>query len=340
MTVEVIPVRLHRLVSKSLWIFLAFWSVVPPVLAQTGSIYGPSNPKAPATEDYEIGPGDVLSISVTDAPEFTGKFRVDQSGLLAMSSLASPLKAQGKTPIQLALDLRVALEEAKLYRNPTINVFVDEYHSRTVTVVGAVAKPAVYPLEKRTTLVEMISQAGLLPNSGNKVTVKSTAGESPYNPEPNLPVQTFDLTKLLRADDAAGNVEVHDGDVVTVSAPEVVYVVGAVMRPGGFVVQDQSAGVTTLQAIALAEGLSPTASSHHVLIIRRSPDRAAPENIFVDLAKISAGKIPDPQLEANDVLFVPVSGSKQTVHAMGQVAMSAVNGIAIYGVGYRVGSIH
>jgi len=266
--------QLHMLLV-SLWILLAFCSVLTPLPAQTGPIGRPSNPRALTTDDYEIGPGDVLSIGVTDAPEFSGKFRVDQSGSLAMSSLGSPLRAEGKTPIQLAMDLSKALEDARLYRNPTVNVFVDEYHSRTVTVVGAVAKPAVYPLEKRTTLLEIISQAGLLPNSGNKVTVKSR-GEDSNNRGASASVRTFDLAKLLRADDPGLNVEVHDGDVVSVSVAEVVYVVGAVTKPGGFVVQDQSAGVTTLQAIALAEGLISTASSHHMLIIRRPADGAAP----------------------------------------------------------------
>lgn len=322
---------------KSLCILLVS-SLLTPLMAQTNLIDRPSNRKPVASDDYQIGPGDVLTINVSDAPEFSGKFRVDQSGFLAMSSLATPLRAEGKTPIQLAQDLGRALEDAKLYRNPTINVFVEEYHSQTVTVVGGVAKPAVYSLQKRTTLVEMISQAGLLPNAGNKVTLKSAAGGNANDGSANAATQTFDLAKLLRDHDTALNVEVRDGDVVSVSVADVVYVVGAVTKPGGFIVQDQSAGVSVLQAIALAEGTISTASSHHVLIIRRPGDGAAPQNISVDLTKIAAGKIQDPQLAPNDVLYVPVSGSKQTVRAMGQVAMSAVNGIAIYGVGYRIGT--
>lgn len=338
MSMRITRTRLYTLVTKSLWILLMFPAILTPLLAQTKVVEGPSSPTAVTTDDYEIGPGDVLAISVTDAPEFSGKFRVDQSGFLGMSSLPSPLKAQGKTPVQLAKDLGEALEDAKLYRNPTVNIFVDEYHSQTVTVVGAVAKPSVYSLQKRTTLLEMISQAGLLPNAGNKVTLKSAASVNSNDPGAIASTQTFDLAKLLRSRDSALNVEVHDGDVVSVSVAEVVYVVGAVVKPGGFVVQDQSAGVTALQAIALAEGLSPTASSRRVLIIHRSEGGAAPANISLDLTKIAAGKVQDPQLEPNDVLYVPVSGSKQTIHAMGQVAMTAVNGIAIYGVGYRLGT--
>jgi polysaccharide biosynthesis/export protein len=307
-----------------------------------------NGPLAPTTagehvsvvDDYVIGPGDVLAISVTDAPEFSGKFRVDQSGYLAMSSLPHPFRAAGQTPTQLSRNLVAALEDARLYREPTVNVFVEEYHSKTVSVVGAVAKPGVYPLQRRTSVVEVVSEAGLLPTAGNRVTIlprgltdldhQSGVGVSP---------QEFDLAKLMRGDDPKSNVEVHDGDVVRVSTAEVIYVVGAVTKPGGFAMQDQSAGVTALQAIALAQGTTSIAATHHAVIVRRNADGTARERVPVDLANIMSGKTEDVQLAANDILFIPVSGSKQTLHTMGEVAMMAVNGVAFYGLGYRVGAL-
>jgi polysaccharide export outer membrane protein len=290
-------------------------------------------------QDYLIGPGDVLAIAVTDAPEFTGKFRVDQSGYLAMSSLLHPIKAAGQTPIELSRNLVAALEEAKLYREPTVNVYVEEYHSHTVSVVGAVAKPGIYPLQRRMSVVEVVSEAGLLPSAGNRVTIiRGGLAELNEKPAADTSPQTFDLSKLMRGDDPKSNVELHDGDVVRVSTAEVIYVVGAVTKPGGFVMQDQSAGVTALQAIALAEGLTPVASGHRGVIVRRNTDGTAREHLPVDLAKIMSGKSEDVQLAANDILFIPVSGSKQSLRTMGQVAMIAVNGVAFYGLGYRVGT--
>lgn len=340
------------MVSRNLLItkrFARFLCAAGGLLIFAAALCGQTNEtqisKAPLTsgassDDYLIGPGDVLTITVTDAPEFSGKFLVDQSGYLAMTSLPKPIKAAGQTPSQLSTNLVSALEEARLYREPTVNVFVEEYHSRTVSVVGAVAKPGVYPLRRRTSVVEVVSEAGLLPTAGNRVTIISGASEA-YNPqsEPGTSSQTFDLAKLMRGDDSKSNVEIHDRDVVRVSTAEVIYVVGAVTKPGGFVMQDQSAGVTALQAIALAEGLTPVASGRRGVIVRRNSDGTARQHLPVDMAKIMSGKSEDVRLEANDILFVPVSGSKQSLRTLGQIAMIAVNGVAFYGLGYRVGAL-
>jgi len=316
-----------------------------PLQAQTDTSSASSAAKQPTNrqkfieEDYHIGPGDVLSIAVTDAPEFSGRFRVDQSGDLVMSSLPNPVKAQGETTMQLSKELTKALEDAKLYRDPTVNIFVEEYHSQTVAVVGAVSKPGLYPLQRRTTVMEVISEAGLLPTAGNQVTILPASGNAPDNQPTQAVPRTLELAKLMSGKDTTINAEVHDGEVVSVATAEVVYVVGAVTKPGGFVFQDRTAGVSALQAIALAQGMTSTASAHRGLVIRRNPDGSARENVPVDLAKIMSGKDKDFPLEANDILFVPVSGKKQTLVAMGTVAMAAVNGAVFYGVGYRVGGL-
>jgi polysaccharide export outer membrane protein len=303
----------------------------------------PESARGLVADNYQIGSGDVLMIAVTDAPEFSGKFRVNQAGFLEMSSLPTPVRAEGKTPMELSKDLVKNLESAKLYREPTVNVFVDEYHSQTVSVVGAVAKPGLYSLHRRTSVIEIISEAGLLPTAGNRVTIIAPApaagtGNSNKTESQGAP-KTLELSRLMRGLDGAANVELHDGEVISVASGEIVYVVGAVTKPGGFVMQDRIAGVSALQAIALAEGTTSIASTKHGLIIRRNGEGAIRENIPIDLSRIMSGKEGDVQLEANDILFVPVSGSKQTLRVMGQVAMMAVNGVAFYGIGYRVGAL-
>lgn len=307
--------------------------------ADAGPLH-PQDTQNSTASDYLIGPGDVLAIAVTDAPEFSGKYRVNQSGFLEMPSLAAPVQAQGKTPTQLAKDLRQALEEAKLYRNPTINIFVDEYHSQNVTVVGAVSKPSIYPLQRRTTVLEVISQAGgLLPTAGNKITIVPGGTSEPGSNTQNPTSKTIELSRLVRGQDPALNMEVHDGDVVSISAAEVVYVVGSVNKPGGYVLPDQSAGITVLQALAMSQGPTTLAATRRGMILRRGADGAESQSIPVDLQNIMSGKAGDVALQGNDILFVPVSGAKQTVHAMGQVAMSLVNGVAFYGVGYKIGTL-
>lgn len=303
---------------------------------------GGANPAAPApvpvADDYRVGPEDVLTISVTDAPEFSGRFRVNQSGYLVMTSLPDPVKAEGLTPMELSAKLRKALEDAKLYQDPTVNVFVEEYHSRSVTIVGAVTKPGTYALHKRTTVIQAISEAGLMPTAGNRVTlISAKAGAT--SESSGSETESFELGKLMSGKDSSVNVEVHDGDVINVATADIVYVVGAVTKPGGFVQQDRNAGVTALQAIALAEGMTSVAAERNGMIIRRNADGSARENIPIDLAKIMSGKQGDVPLQPNDILFVPLSGTKQTLHVMGQVGMAAVNGVAFYGLGYRVAAL-
>jgi polysaccharide biosynthesis/export protein len=332
--------RFQRQLSNALALLFAYCVLSTAIHAQAAPAEQslPTASQSFVADDYQIGPGDVLAISVTDAPEFSGKFRVDQSGFLVMSSLGSPLKAEGKTPMQLSRELVKALEDARLYRDPTVNIFVEEYHSKTVAVVGAVAKPGLYPLQRRTTVIEVISEAGLLPTAGNRVTIIPPA-TNPKDPTSQPASRTVELARLMQGKDSSLNVVVHDGEVISVASAEVVYVVGAVTKPGGFVLQDRSAGVTALQAIALAQGMTPVASAKRGLIIRRNSDGSARENLPVDLSRIMTGKQGDVQLDANDILFVPVSGSKQTLRAMGEAAMTAVNGVTFYGLGYRVAGL-
>jgi polysaccharide export outer membrane protein len=228
------------------------------------------------------------------------------------------------------------LKDARLLQNPIANVFVEEYRSRTVTVIGPVQKPSVYPLERRTTLLEVLSLAGgLLPNAGNTVTVTSARSNES---EAGGDSQTVNLAQLFRGQDAVGNIEVHDGDIISVSNAQVVYVVGSVGKPGGFVLPDQSAGTTVLEALAMAEGVSPIAATDRALIIRRSGSANGRQDIPINVSRVLDAKEADIALEANDVLFIPASGTKRAVRQMGQVGLSLVNGIANSGVGYRIGT--
>ena len=332
--------RFFKKVSLVFALLFIYCGITASLRAQSAPVVQPqgNTPQPFVADDYQIGPGDVLAITVTDAPEFTGKFRVNQSGFLVMSSLQAPLQAAGRTPMQLSKDLVQALQDARLYRDPTVNIFVEEYHSKTVAVVGAVAKPGLYPLQRRTTVIEVISEAGLLPTAGNRVTIIPPSANS-GDPTSQPASKTVELAKLMQGKDSSLNVVVHDGEVISVATAEVVYVVGAVTKPGGFALQDRTAGVTALQAIALAQGMTPVASAKRGLIIRRNSDGSARENLPVDLSRIMTGRQGDVQLEANDILFVPVSGSKLTLRAMGQAAMTAVNWVTFYGLGYRVAGL-
>jgi polysaccharide export outer membrane protein len=303
--------------------------------AQTAPAIGASTP----VEEYKIGPGDVLSISVADASEFGGKFRVSETGVIQISGLPDPLVAEDLTPIELSQSIRKSLIEAKQLRNPKVNVFIDEYHGRTITILGSVSKPSVYSLARRTTVLEALSLAGgALPNSGNTVTVVRGAASAEASGTAAGSVQIIDVARLTRGEDISANIEVRNGDVINVSPAQVIYVVGAVTKPGGFVLSNPTEGISVVQAVALAEGFKPLASTHQGLIIRQSTSEQARREIPVDVERLMSGKEPDLVLAPNDILYIPESGKKKALKVMGAVAMSAVNGIAIYGLGYRLGT--
>jgi len=289
--------------------------------------------------DYTVGPGDVFTVTVADAPEFGGKFRVSDSGAIQINGVKKPVSAEGRTASELSGDIRQALIDAKQLRDPQVSVFVEEYHGRTVTVIGSVAKPSVYSLQKRTTVVDAVAVAGgALPNSGSTVTIVRGEASAEATGTSVGSVQILDMARLTKGEGSSGNVEVRNGDVISVSAAQVVYVVGAVNKPGGYTLNNPEEGISVIQAIALAQGFTSVAASHRALIVRQSTNEQGRREISVDVSQLLNKHGTDVLLAPNDILYIPNSGAKQTLKVMGEVAMAAVNGIAIYGVGYKIGT--
>lgn len=342
---------MKRETSSFVVLFLLLPLLFLPELPACGQRTSTGDPQSPESEqpvrkaavienEYRIGPGDVVSIAIAEAPEWDGKFRVSDSGMIEISGVQQPVKAEGLTPVGLSHAIAEALVDAKQLRDPRVNVFVEEYHGRTVTVLGAVSKPAVYPLTQRTTVLDALSMAGgALPGAGGTITVVRGPASAEATGTSVGSVQVVDLSRIVSGEDVTNNAQVRNGDVINVSTARVVYVVGAVTKSGGFTLSDPAAGISAVKAVALAEGLTPLAAPHRALIIRQSTSGVGRQEVQVDLAEVLAGKAVDATLAPDDILYVPESGTKKTIKAMGQVAMALVNGIAIYGVGYRLGTI-
>jgi len=325
--------------KRSLFILALVFVLCRPAGAQNVN-QGQRPPSGSGVEEYKIGPDDVLQISVADAPEFGGKFRVSDSGLIEIAGIPNPLHAEGQTALELSHTIQKELLQAKQLRDPRVSVFIEEYHGRTVTVLGAVNKPNTYALQRRATVLDAISMAnGTLPNAGSIVTVVRGSASAEATGTTVGSVQIVDLSRLVKGEDSSANVEVRNGDVINVSTAQVVYVVGAVVKPGGFAMSNPSEGITVVQAVALAEGFRSVAAGHHAVIVRQSKDNRARLEIPVDIAQMMKGKVTDVVLAPNDILYVPESGAKKTLKAMGDIGMAAVNGLAIYGLGYRVGTL-
>jgi len=145
---------------------------------------------------------------------------------------------------------------------------------------------------------------------------------------------TVNLNQLMESGDPVNNIILQAGDIVTVPHAGIVYVMGAVGRPGGFVLANDRAQMTTLKMLALAGGLNRTAKSNHAVIIRRDRQGLQHEQT-VDLQKVVERKAEDVRLEASDILYVPDSNAKKALYRAGEIALGVGTGVALYKVAYR-----
>jgi polysaccharide biosynthesis/export protein len=157
-------------------------------------------------------------------------------------------------------------------------------------------------------------------------------------PLPTLPPAlsntiTVNLNELMESGDPVNNIILQAGDIVTVPHAGIVYVLGAVGRPGGFILANDRSHMTTLKMLALAGGLNHTAKSNHAVIIRKDRQGQQHEQT-VDLQKVVQRKAEDVRLEASDVLYVPDSNAKKALYRAGEIAIGIGTGLALYRVGY------
>ena len=304
------------------------------------------------TEDYRIGPQDLLEISVFEAPELNRAVRVSASGEISIP-LVGAVQASGLTPKALEFVLQELLRRTYM-KDPHVSVFMKEMQSHPVSVFGAVKKPGVFQIDGPKSLVEILSMAeGLAEDAGDTVIVMRGAalsgGQVPApdsstpKSKPNVPAANdtqasedppgsatveSSLKNLLESGDPRYNVTVYPGDVVKVTRAGVVYVEGDVKKPGGFMLKTNE-NISVLQAVALAEGLTRTAAGSHARIIRTNEGTGARTEIPIDLNKILAGGLTDAMLRPNDIVFVPNSTGKSVFYGGTQAAVS-VGSAAVY----------
>ena len=302
-----------------------------------------SVPSVSAGHDFLITPDDLLEIIVFDVPQMSRQYRVSPRGEIVFPLLAQPLTAAGKTPVQLSQAIAAELRRTGMLSSPQVNVEVKESRLHSVAVTGAVKKPQIYPVFGRTTLLDVLSQAeGLAPEAGNTVVV--TRGEialrqlqSPSSSEtggttdPAAQTTTVDLKRLMETGDPALNLKIYPGDRVTVQRAGIVYVVGAVNRPGGYPMSDDQEEITVLKAVALAQDLKSTAIRSKAVIIRKNarfPEGR--EEIPVDLKMVLARRAPDPAMQPSDILFVPDSPGKKAAGRLAEAALQVTTGIIVW----------
>jgi len=247
---------------------------------------------------YKIGPKDLLEISVFGLDEMNRTVRVSEDGKITIPLLGE-VEVEGLTKAQLERKLAQLLEE-KYLQNPQISVFIREYQSKRVSVLGAVKTPGPYELLGRQTLLQLISEAGgLTQEAGNEIIVIRQHQDGTST---SLKIPIDDL--FLKGD-ARFNIPLEPADIVNISVDKtvVIYVFGQVRRPGALQVKKSNIP-TLLQAIAQAGGFSERASKGGVLIKRIDKD-GKEQQIKVNVKDIIKGKRKDIQLLENDTIYVP-----------------------------------
>lgn len=212
-------------------------------------------------QDYVIGKGDILKITVYGHPDLATIARVSGDGLITMPLIDS-VNVSGLTTAQVSQRVTELLADGYIV-DPHVSVFVEEFNSKKTIIMGQVNKPGVYSLNGNTTLFELLSKAGgLTKDAGEKAIVKRKAS-APRPPESTI---TIDLRKLLDEGDTSSNILMADGDSVYVAKAEVFYVTGEVKKPEAYKYEE---GTTVMKAATIAGGFTDKASPGRIKIIRK-----------------------------------------------------------------------
>jgi polysaccharide export outer membrane protein len=255
----------------------------------------------------KIGANDLIAVSVYDSPEFTRTLRVGSDGLIRLPMLKQRIKVDGLMPQQVETAIAEALQAEGLLVDPYVTVTVAEYHSRPISVMGAVKRPTTFQAEGPTTLLEALSRAeGLTAEAGPEILVSRT--QTGPDGAPAAQVQRIPVKALIDAADPEMNLPLAGGEEIRVPEAGKVFVVGNVKKPGAFPLQDNSE-ISILKALALSEGLTAFAAKQ--AFIYRREGNGAKNEIPIELKKIMDRKAPDVPLLANDILYIPDRSGKR-----------------------------
>lgn len=293
------------------------------VVAQQNSEPAPtSRIAAPSTlsDDtrYRIGPGDVLAIIVTKAPELSMEaVRVDQRGMIRIPMIDKAVPAACKTESELATHIATLYLEYKT--NPSVEVFVRDFQSRPVSVIGAVHAPGQFRLQRQVRLLELLSFAGgPSDKAGRVINVIHTGGPNicASNASASDTPQELGVIKLndtLKGKEGA-NPFVQPGDIISLPDADQVFVVGYVYQPRSIALKDKP--ITISRAIAMAGGPQREAKTSRIRIVRQASDGEQKQEIIVDLRAIQREKAEDIALLPNDIVEVPSSTGKVLFNAL------------------------
>ncbi len=266
-----------------------------------------------------LGIGDLLEMSVYNVPELATKTRVGNNGDVYLP-LIDYVHVAGLTTEEAQALIEKRFSDGGFLKDPHVTLFVDEYTSQGASVLGEVTKPGVYPVLGQQRLFGLISAAGgFTDKAGRSITVT-------HRSQPDKPV-TVPLARNV-TDNPDSNIDVFPGDTVMIRRADIVYVVGDVGRPSGFLMDTEN--LTVLKAIALAGGTNRTAKLSGARIIRKGSNGMTETPI--QLKKMLEAKAADVAMQADDILFVPSSSSKVLAGRTLEAVMQAATAVSIVAI--------
>lgn len=263
-------------------------------------------------EEYQVGPDDVLEISVFEWEEKertkTLQLRVSELGIISLPTVG-PLRVAGRSVQEIQRLIEKALVARNVLQEPRVGVWVSEFRSRQISVIGAVAQPGSYAIHQNvSSLLSMLSLAGGPLDSAANV---AYVIRSSTNSQETVRIKV-DLEELLHSASSELNLVLVPGDVVYLPRAPHVYVYGSVRQPGAFTYRKQ---LRLLESIAIAGGVSDMADTSNITLLRRAEN--GKEQIYlVNLARIESGRDPNVFLRDGDILRVPESPPKRVFYGI------------------------
>jgi polysaccharide export outer membrane protein len=257
---------------------IAFWTLILAFFNMSNAL----------SQDYMLGNGDILDIEVYEHPDLKTTVRISGNGMITLP-LIGQVEAANSTVKELSKKVETILADGYVV-DPQVNIFIKEFRSQKATILGEVKSPGLYEMEGYTSLLELISTAGgLTENASIEVVIHRKELANQKEQTINI-----DLRQLMEEGQNSKNIQVIDGDNIFIPKKKVFYVTGEVKKPNSYNYED---GLTVIQALTMAGGISEKAAPNRVKIIRTSNGNE----------QLIKGVKMDQSVKPNDVIVVPES---------------------------------
>ena len=287
-------------------------------------------PSLQSTDDrYRIGPVDVLDISIYNRPQLSREaVRVEGNGMIRMPLIENEIQAGCLTEGELAKE--ISTRYARYYKNLQVDVFIKEYHSKQVAIIGAVNEQSRFELQRRVRLLELLTYAkGPSTRAGQTINIVHSTAATPCKQtdetDTSAAFSSYKLSDVLLGDPKS-NPYLEAGDIVTLPEADQVYVVGNVFMPLTISLKEP---ITLTRAIAMAGGLKQDTRKDKIRVLRQEPGTTIRKEITVDLSAIEKKRSEDLALVPNDIIDVPTSAGKSFLRSLVQGVVPGVGQLPV-----------